>query len=294
MKFKGIINVLVSIILLLSLALSAYSIFKNEDLGPTKFTSIHGEEVQIYGKGIYQNDSLSMAVQAKAQDIVTMLLGAPLLIISLYLIQRNSLKGQILLSGTLGYFLYTYTSYTFVAMYNHMFLIYITLMSLSFFAFILAMISIDIEKLPSRFHKRMPVKLIANFHLFLAITVTLLWLGRLVPPLLKGDVPLGLDHYTTFVIQGMDLGIVIPCQILGALLLLNRKPFGYLLSSVMTIKMITLLTALSAMIIGQSLSGDKVEITAMIIFPSFNLITIYIMVQIFKSIIDIKDGEEQL
>lgn len=69
--------------------------------------------------------------------------------------------------------------------------------------------------------------------------------------------PIGLEHYTTLVIQGLDLGILIPTQVIAGVLLIKRKTFGYLLASGMTIKLITLLTALTAMIVGQAFTGVR-------------------------------------
>lgn len=284
MRFKTTISMLALCIIVLSLAASAYGVFSNQGPGQYEFKSLHGQSVKIYGKGLYKNDSVSMAVQAKAQDIVTMVLGIPLLIISLYLSRKNLLKGRVLLTGTLGYFLYTYTEYTFVAMYNPLFLVFVILMSASFFAFILAMMSFDMEDLSSSFNEKLPVKFVGGFLLFLAAAVGLLWLGRIVTPLMNGTIPLELEHYTTLVIQGLDLGIVLPTQIISGLLAIKRKPFGYLLASVITIKIITLLTALTAMIIGQAYAGVQMNFIEMMLFPAFNLVAIYCLVLIMKNI----------
>jgi len=80
---------------------------------------------------------------------------------------------------------------------------------------------------------------------------TMMWLGRIVPPLITGTPPFGLESYTTLVIQILDLGVVIPVTFLSAVLLLRKQPWGYLLSAVMCIKGMTMLTAISAMVVGQ-------------------------------------------
>lgn len=101
MKFKKTISWLVLVIAVLSLFCSAIGVFSSYGGGKYEYQSFHGQTITIYGKGIYQNDSLSIAAQGIAQDVITMVLGIPLLIISLYLARRNSLKGRLLL-GTLG------------------------------------------------------------------------------------------------------------------------------------------------------------------------------------------------
>jgi hypothetical protein len=156
-------------------------------------------------------------------------------------------------------------------------------MSLSLFAFILSMMSFDIENIASNFKKQLPVKFLGGFQLFLAFAIGMLWLGKIAPSIFKGEVPVGLEHYTTLVIQGMDLGIVIPGMILSGILLIKRKPFGYLLSSVLIIKIIAMLTDISAMIINQALNSVGMSIAEIVIFPVFNLLAIIPLIILIKN-----------
>lgn len=73
-------------------------VLSNNRSGEFVFTSIHGQEITIYGKGKF--DSVSIATQGIAQDIVTIILGIPLLLISLYLFNKNYLKGKLLIFYT--------------------------------------------------------------------------------------------------------------------------------------------------------------------------------------------------
>lgn len=61
-------------------------------------------------------------------------------------------------------------------------------------------------------------------------------------------------------------------------------PFGYLLAAVFTIKGITMLTAISAMIIGQIMAGQKIAFAELIFFPAFNLLVIYCLFLILKHV----------
>ena len=284
MKFRKSVSLLVLLIAVLSLAASVFGVFTNQGEGTHEFTSIHGEIVKIYGKGLYQFDSVSTASQGIAQDVVTIILGIPLLVISLFLARKGSIKGRLLLTGTLGYFLYTYVSYAFLWMYNPFFLIYVILMSASFFAFVLCMMSFDIQKLSSCFGEKLPVRFLGGFSIFVAVTIALMWLGRIVPPLISHTIPAGLEHYTTLVIQAMDLGFIVPVAMISGILLMKKRPFGYLLASVIYLKEVTMLTALTAMIIGQIVSGVKVGIAEIVMFPAFNLIVIYCMILIMKNV----------
>ncbi|MFL0269087.1 hypothetical protein [Candidatus Clostridium radicumherbarum] len=284
MKNKKAISILVILIVVLALAASFYGVFSTGGSGSYKIKSFYGETVSIYGKGLYRNDSVSVAAQGIAQDIVTIIVGVPLLVVSLYLSRKDLLKGRLLLAGTLGYFLYTYTSYCFVWMYNSLFLIYVILMSSSFFAFLLTMMSFDMESLKISFNEKLPVRLLGSFFIFLGTAIGLMWLGRIVPSLINGSEPVGIEQYTTLPIQALDLGFIVPTAIISGVLTIKRETFGYLLSSVITVKCITMLTAITAMIIGQSLAGVKLSFAEIIIFPAANLIVIYLLTLIIKNV----------
>jgi len=284
MKFKKYINVLVLCIIILAIISCGFGLFSSGGSGEYEFKTINNEIVKINGDGIYKDDSISVMSQGKASDFVTLVIGVPLLLISLYFANKNSIKGRLLLTGTIGYFLYTYMSYTFLWMYNKLFLVYVILMSASLFAFILSMLSFDINKLTLHFNKKLPVKFLGGFQIFLAIALGMLWLGKIIPSVLSGLVPVGLEHYTTLVIQGMDLGVIVPVGILSGILLIKRNPVGYLLSSVFIIKGITMLTCLSAMIINQALNGVEMGIVEIILFPLFNLVIIVCLWLLLKNI----------
>ncbi|MEH7156858.1 hypothetical protein [Neobacillus drentensis] len=284
MKNQKSISILVFVITILSIGATSYGIFSNQGPGEYEYQSIFGETISIYGVGLYKHDSVSMAAQAIAQDYVTLCLGVPLLILSLFLSRKGRLKGHLLLTGTLGYFLYTYASYSFLSMYNSLFLVYVILMSASFFAFTLAMMSFEIPKLPLVFKEKLPVKLIGGFLLFASFVFGMMWLGKIVKPLMNHTPVVGIEHYTTLVIQALDLGFVVPIGIVSGILLIKRRPFGYLLGPVIIIKDITLLTALTAMVLLQIQTGVEVQPIVVALVIGLNLLVIFLLVLILKNV----------
>jgi hypothetical protein len=284
MKNKKVINILVWTIVILVIAISLVGILTNYGDGEEKFISVFGQTITLYGKGVYHNDSVAVVAQGNAQDYISLILGIPLLLYSLWMFNKNTLKGKLLLTGTLGFFLYTYMSYSFLWTYNFMFLVYVGTMSSSLFAFILTILSIDINNLKSNFNEKMPLKLLGRFQIFLGVAVFMLWIGKIVPSLINGSVPVGLEHYTTLVIQAMDLGFVVPTAILSGILIMKKNNFGYLLSSIVIIKGVSLLTSLSAMIIFQILAGVNMSIVEIIMFPLFNILTIICFIILIKNV----------
>lgn len=274
MKNQRTIKYLIIIILILATLVSIIGLFSNGGRGSFEYISINGEIVEIYGKGIYKNDSVSVVAQGKAADLVTLFLAIPLLTIATIFTLKGSLKGRLLLTGTLGYFLYTYMSYSFLWNYNPLFIVYVILMSTSMFAFILSLMSFDLDKIPSLFKDRLPIRFLAGFQFFIAIMLGLLWLGKIIPSITSGAIPIGLEHYTTLVIQAMDLGFIVPMALISGVLLLKRKAFGYLFTSIIIIKAITMLTSITAMMINSYLSGVAVNYMEVGIFSAFNILAI--------------------
>ena len=283
-KYIKPINILVLCITVLSLIACFAGLFSAGGPDQHDFQAITGETVKIYGSGLYQNDSVSVVAQGKAGDLVTLVMGIPLLLLSLYLTNKGLNRGRLMLTGTLGYFLYTYMSYTFLWHYNPFFIVYVILMSLSLYAFILSFMSYEIEKIPGMFNEKLPIKLLAGFQLFVGFGIGMLWLGKIAPSILNGAVPAGLEHYTTLVIQGMDLAFIVPTAIFSAVLLLKKKPIGYLLTSVIVIKGFTMLTALSAMMINMALKGVEMNLVELGMFPIFNLLAVICFVLMMKCV----------
>lgn len=271
-------------IAILSFFAAGYGVFSGGGEGGRVFTALNGETVTLHGKGLYRNDSVSVAAQAIGQDLVTLALGIPLLLGSLYHARKGSLRGRLLLAGTLGYFLYAYASYSFLSMYNNFYLLYVALFSLSFFAFVLTLLSFNPDLVKNSFGPEFPARRISGFLFFLGGSLCLMWFGRVLPPLWNGGVPAGLEHYSSMVIQTLDLALVVPTAILSGVLLLRKTAAGYLLASVLIMKGLSIGTACTAMIIAMLYAGETVSMVEMIIFPIVNVFLFYFMFVLMKHV----------
>ena len=256
---------------------------------PYPLTSFRGEQVTINATGLYHWDTLSSAAQMQANDAVTLVLGLPLLAISFWRASRGSLRGQIVLTGTLGFFLYTYMSMCFGTAYNRLFLVYVALFGLSLYAFILSMLSFDLRSLPAHFSDRLPRRWIAGLLLFAAAFLALAWLGRIAGTFAPGSIA-PLENVTTMFIQAMDLALIVPLCVLGAVLLLRRSVWGYLLVSVGMLKFVTMGSAVSLMALNMARVGAPIDLAELVIFPAITLINAVLVVVLLRNI-DRQGGE---
>jgi hypothetical protein len=255
MSQQRILTIITIAIILLSTLAAGAGIFWQTAGEPYEFTSVMGERVKINGSGLYRYDPYEGVVQGQAQDAVTLFIGVPVLAAALVLSNRGSLRGRILLTGVLGYFLYTYTTTAFGVGFNPLFLVYVALFGLSIYGVVLAAAQTDLQSLPAHcavgYPRRGLIALCFGTAAFLGIA----WSGRIVPELFSGKPPYGLWSYTTLFIQVMDLGVVAPLAVVSGILLWKRKPLGYLLSSVLVVKGASMGLALLAMIANAWRSG---------------------------------------
>jgi len=284
MKYKKAISILVLCIVLVSAMATIIGISSDYGPGPYDYESIRGQIITLYGKGLYQHMSAEVAIQGIGQDYVTLFIGIPLLLISLYFAVKGSVKGRLVLAGTLGYFLVTYLFYLIMSMYNPLFLAYAFLLGTSFFAFTLTMLSFDINNLYRLFSIKAPVRFTGGFLIFNTICIGFLWLGIVVPPLIDGSIyPKELEHYTTLIVQGMDLGLLLPLAAVSGIFLIRKKPMGYLIGPVYIIFLSLLMTALTAKIIAMGINGYNI-IPVVFIIPTFNLISIVCSTWLLKNV----------
>jgi len=283
MKNKKILIVLVILISVLSAIATSSGIFSAGGQGEYEYKSIRGESVTIYGKGLYKDMSADVAIQGIAKDYITLFTGVPLLLVSLYLFNKNSEKGLFLISGTAAYFLVTYLFYTAMAMYNNMFLIYAALVGLSFFSFILTLFSYNPDNLINTFQSKKVMKYTGIFLIIVSLMIALLWLNVILPPMFEGKFPKELQHYTTLIVQGFDLGLFLPLTFVTGFLAIRRNKYGFMFTPVYIIFLSLLMIALSSKVFFMAGAGINV-IPAIIIIPVITLISILFSFLLLKEI----------
>ena len=274
MKFQPVLRILLPLIAVLALFAAGMGLFDPTPGAPYPFTSHRGETVLINGRGLYYYDTVSSAAQQQGNDLVTLVVAVPLLAFSAWLAFRGSLRGRLLLTGTIGFFLYTYLSMCMLTAFNALFLVYVALFTLSLYAFILCLMSFDLNRLPEHFSEKLPRGWIAALLFTIGGFLTLAWLGKVVPPLVQNLTP-ALENTTTFVIQAMDLSLIVPLAFLSGVLLLRRSAWGYLLASVFVTKAIALGLAVSTMCILMTLAGTPDSLAIMIPFLVITVLNLF-------------------
>ncbi|PKL14093.1 MAG: hypothetical protein CVV52_03220 [Spirochaetae bacterium HGW-Spirochaetae-8] len=272
------LSVLIPIICVLIMAATVPALWPSTGT-PYTITNFRGETVTIRNHGLYRLDTVSSAAQMQANDLLSLILAAPALIVSHALARKGSLRARLLQSGLLGFVVYTYLTMCVGAAYNPLFLIYTALFGTSLFALILSFQTIDISTLPEAFSDRIPRKTIAAILLAATVFIALAWLGLISSTLRPGSIP-PLENTTSLFIQALDLGLIVPTCATTAVLLFKRRAWGYLLAAIGLVKFVTLGLAVTLMVISMHRAGVSTAPMLAIMFPiltALGLIATYLL-----------------
>jgi hypothetical protein len=244
--------------------------------GAFTFTSLHGEAVEIYWRGLYRYETVFKGALNRGTDFITLSLGLPLLIGAVQRYRHGSLRGSLLLLGTLPWFLYAYASAALGIAYNNLFLVYVTLFSASLYAFVLCLTSIDRAALRTHFGSHLPRHGLAVFLFASGLVTMVVWLVPLLAALARNEPPAGLDSNTTSVTDVLDLGLLTPAMVVAGALVLRRRPLGYLIA----FSLLVLEAMLAPMIAAQTVSQLEAGVTfttGEIVGPIGGFVTVSLM-----------------
>ena len=283
-KFQTSITILSLLTAALSVIASIGGIFSIDDAPSYEYTSIRGETVEVYGKGLYEHMPADVAIQGIAQDYITLFLAVPFLLVSLFLFRKKSRKGKIMLSGALLYFTVSYMIYLGMGMYNVLFLVYVGIVACSLISLIMNTATFNFNREGEIFKGARMVGAGAWFLILNCVLITLLWLSIILPPLVDGSVyPKDLYHFTTLIVQGFDLAIFLPLGFVSGVLALRRIRAGYFFTSIYLIFLSILMLALTSKVVFMGLEGQNV-VPVIFIMPTLAVVAMVFSILILKKV----------
>jgi hypothetical protein len=177
---------------------------------------------------VYGRETIVLSDEATAQDIVTLLLLATLLVLLAFRARRGSLRAFLCLPGALAFAAYNYAIYAFSVHFGPLFLVWVLVLGLSIFALLGTVATAHLTTIKQRFAGQ-ALPLPAWFLIVVAMFFAVLWLSEIVADLLTGgpsrsasmwDVPTNPVHV-------LDLSIFLPGVITSGILLRRKHPLGY-------------------------------------------------------------------
>jgi hypothetical protein len=174
----------------------------------------------LYRSVIYPTDELLQSFMPN--DVVNLLIGVPILLGSMWLAQRSQLIGLLIWPGALLYVLYNYLAYVFGMPFNMVFLLYLTLVTLSAYTIIGLVASIDGTAVQGQLTGVVPERaaggVLAGLGVLFSLRVISVMVGALVnqTQIATTELPVLISDF-----------IISPALIIGGVLLWRREALGY-------------------------------------------------------------------
>jgi hypothetical protein len=213
--------------------------------------------------GLYR-DNAFVTTTWLGNDAVTLFLAVPILVASLFFSARGSFKAQLIWMGALDYMLYNYAFYLFGASFNAFFLIYAAMLALSIFALIFGLINLDVNVIQQQFRERTPVKWIGGYFLFVALGLSSVYLMQSVGFIFTGQLPsiVTVSEHPTSIVFALDLTLLVPWLVFGALWLMKREPWGFVIAGILSVKgpLYTLVLAVNTVLVMKAGLATEAEL----------------------------------
>jgi SAM-dependent methyltransferase len=186
----------------------------------------------LFWPSTYGRETTSWATQAIGGDVVNLFVVAPLLLLAALGLHRGSLPARLVWLGTLGYLLYNFLIYCFAVHFNALFLVYCTVLGLSFFGFVGGALPLDPSAVAAAYGSRAPVRTTAIVFLLMASMTTVQWVREIVDAIVSGQVPRSVVETGLPVnpIWVLDLCFLLPALAVTGVLLLRRRPLAFVLA----------------------------------------------------------------
>lgn len=247
----------------------------------------------LFLEGFYK-DPAALRLQATGQDMVTLAVVLPALAVSLWFARRGSATGYLLWLGSLGYLAYTYLVYAVITEFNWFFLGYVALFGLSTYTFTAGLLRTDADAVKARLSPQLPTRLVSVFFAAMGVLVGLLWLAEAVPATITNTKPasVGTVGLPANVVHVLDLGLVIPAVLLTALWLRQGKPWGFVLTGVLFVKVVSISLAVLAMIARMAAAGEPVAMAEVAVFGLLTVVGVAVTVVYFRSLSAADAGDD--
>ena len=216
-------------------------------------TNLYGQEIELYGDGIYANNSLLKVGATKGTDIVMLMVAVLLLVLIIFL--KEKAYSNLLQAGLLSCLLYSSTCLIMGVSFNRLFPLYLIQFSSALFSFIIKLSSLHKNEI---FIAEVYQKKLKGTSVFLIIggCSVLIWLSFIIPAVINGTPKEFIEVYTTEPTFAIDLGIIFPICLYSGVALLKQKKIAYLLASVL----MTLVTSVGFCVIAQTMMQMRLGI----------------------------------
>jgi hypothetical protein len=252
-------------------------------------TSVRGEQYEMATTGVYAYNAVRVVAEGIGWDIFTLLFAVPALLAALPALAKGSLRGRLFALGILGYLFYQYLMYAVTWAFGPLFLLFIAIYALSLTAIVWIVSTIPLSGLAERFSEKFPRRGMAVLCFLLAALLVFMWLSRIVSAL-GGEIQGVLHGQTTFVVQALDLGLIVALALFTGVLAWRGSAVGYLLSSTVVVKAFAMAAAICAMLLAAWAFEGTLEVVPFAIFATAAGATLWLGIRMYRSVLPAPSG----
>ena len=223
------------------------------------FMNQYGQQVKIYGYGIYANDSYFKAPISIGTDFCILFILLPLFLYTYLQYRRNqNHSNELKLVSVYGVAFYYAASISFGVTYNQLFLVYVILFSCS----LIGMFA-HIRKLA--IHSKIAVTRGLSIFLVLAgIALLVAWLPDIISAMIAGGTLSLIGVYTTEITYVLDMGIISPLCFICLYLLKKGDGLGVIILAILLKLCMIVGIMMISQTICQIMSGIEMEMPVLV------------------------------
>jgi len=273
--------------LVLLVAASVAAIVLDDGGRPYVFTSLRGEGVDVYGgQGIYQYDNVYKAFGVRSFDWANLVVVLPVGALGLVLYRRGQMRGRLILAAIFTYLAYIYLIGVMGNAFNVLFLVWTALFSIGLWGLFLTLVGLDISSVPEKLAKGFPRKGLSIYLVLLGAILFVQYLSEVISAYATSSPPASLDHYTTFELAAIELGIMVPLHIVGGVSLWKGKAWAYLVAILLAFTTAMVFIALSLSLLLYYFSFGKGSVPDMILTIAIAFVTVGFSLAAFRYVKD--------
>jgi hypothetical protein len=183
----------------------------------------------LYPDGPWAREAL------RGGDLTTLILAAPILMVSLVLVRRGSRRALAAWLGALAYSVYNYAYYAFGAEFNDVFLLHVALLALSIWAATLAVAGIDVDAVAAALNHGRASRWVGGFLAFVGTILGVLWIALSVRFAISGELMADIPRRGIHLVFAIDLSLLVPALVVAGVLCWRGTALGVVFAGVMTV-----------------------------------------------------------
>jgi len=164
-------------------------------------------------------------------DLITLLVAAPILVVSQASVSRGSRRARLVWLGVQGYAVYNFAYYLLGAALNAFFPLYVLASVVSVLSLIFGLAGTDVAFAARQFSARTPVRSIGGYYTFVAAGLSAVWLGTWAAYIFA-ERPTPVEPEVFRLVAALDLTIIVTALAAGGVLLWRRNDWGFVISPI--------------------------------------------------------------